>query len=236
MLDASSGRSAWHPTPVIQRSVGLELECSGLPITSVVKESNPKETAQANKNDTITGGFYWKMVYEKTSQGQPVVEFVTSPPAEAELQLIQGTADAARLAKSIACAGKMTFRNSGKIFTVEREGPGQVDAAVQVTMGVPVGNIPGMLQTGLGFGARPSLQTLKQLQTLDVKVPGGETFSNLEPESQGFILLAIDYIKKGYLPPSLRTKKPSNYRNWGRRENDSGRRAVVHSLKVSTIS
>jgi len=197
----------------------LELECTGLPITSVVKESNPTETARADKNDTITGGYYWKMVYEMTSEGQPVVEFVTSPPAEGELDLIRGTSEAAKQARAIASAGKKTFTNSGKIFTVEKEGGGEVDAAVQVTMGVPVGRIPSMMESGLNAGAtRPSLEKLKQLQKSDAKVPGGKTFNDLEPESQGFVLLAIDYIKKGYLPPTMRAQKPSDYDTLKKRE------------------
>jgi hypothetical protein len=214
MLRASSSPSPEPPSLVIQRSLGLELECTGLPITSVVKESRPTNRAKAKKNESIAGGYHWKMVYETTSEGQPVVEFVTSPPAEAGMQLLQGTVAMAKLAKEIASAGKKTFTNSGKIFTVEKQGSGEVDAAVQVTMGVPVGNVPSMLESGVNIGdTRPSLQKLKQLQKLDVKVPGGKTFSNLEPQSQGFILLAIDYIKRGYLPPTMRAQKPSEYKN-----------------------
>ena len=86
-------------------------------------------------------------------------------------------------------------------------------------MGVPVGNIPSMLESGLTPGmTRPSLEKFKQLQKLDAKVPGGETFADLEPESQGFVLLAIDHIKKGYLPPTMRAKKASNYKKLGQQE------------------
>ena len=48
MLRASSSPSPEPPSLVIQRSLGLELECTGLPITSVVKESRPTIRAKAD--------------------------------------------------------------------------------------------------------------------------------------------------------------------------------------------
>jgi len=119
---------------VIQRAVGMEFECSNLTITD--------EPDGVAKGDVLEEDVarHWRMTYEETAEGTPVVEFIVEPAAATRQVLVDAVTDIAARAATLDRIAPTVIGN----YEVTRENNLPITAAIQVTMGVPLADIPEM--------------------------------------------------------------------------------------------
>ncbi|NER78154.1 MAG: DUF4157 domain-containing protein [Leptolyngbya sp. SIO1D8] len=207
----------------IQRAVGLEFECSNLEITD--------EPLGAKKGDIIEDNVSekWQATYEETSEGSPVVEFVVYPAAETKDELTKSAT------KMKGIAQKYDKSTPTKVNGYEITKAGNIEGAVQATIAVPMENMPAVYKEFIEESGSPTQTAYKRFQKLlehktqdrkvwkkalgfipyyetvtdDIseKAPDGTPVRNLPASTQGFILLVMDYIKRGYVPENIRGEK-----------------------------
>jgi hypothetical protein len=182
----------------IQRAIGVELECTNLHITDAPNA--------AKKGDVIAGGYHWEMMYETTSAGEAVVEFKTQPPAELQIEFLRSVSGMASRAAALDRSMPTQIGN----YEIQKEG--NIEGAAQVTIGVPLENLPtvyakfGELSDTLSYKKYKKL--VEDQGTQSEKDPDGKYVKDLPEETKGFILLCIDYIQRGYIPKDEQKKKP----------------------------
>jgi Domain of unknown function (DUF4157) len=177
----------------IQCALGVELECSDL-------EIRPKPF-NAKKGDLIQGGYMWKMIYEETSEGAAVAEFVLEPAAEHEGQFLSGVLGMSREAKRIWNNAFIEYKRNGVKYEVHSENNAGVKADPQLTMGLPLANIPAVFPQFETLQSSGTHQLYKQLmQGNGLPTPDGGSYNQLPAETQGFFLLLFDYLKRGFVP------------------------------------
>jgi len=182
---------------VIQRAVGMEFECSHLTI-----DKAPKGAKKGDEIEELSS--HGKLTYEETSEGTPVAEFVVKPAAEIALHL----ADAVqRFMITVRGFEDKKPRQYGD-YQISPQGP--LDGNVQITMGVPSGRLTKIYELYRGEeSSAPSpawarwvkLEKSHPLQTPLAVTPDGDRLDSLSQELKGFIVLLMDYIEAGYVPP-----------------------------------
>jgi hypothetical protein len=179
--------------PTTQRAIGMEFECSNLSTTC---------SRKAEKGEAICGGYLWKMVYEPTAAGEPVAEFVVDPAANTELELLQAVNGIVKKARELAKAGTTTIGD----FTIKAAGP--ADAAIQITVGTPLERVPEIMTSFRSDKQKHALERYREMEKNKVLTPDGTEFQALPAETRGFILLLMDYLRRGWVPEEYRPKKP----------------------------
>lgn len=174
---------------VAQRAIGMEFECSNFSVTS---------SRKAEKGDQICGGYMWKLVYETTAAGPAVAEFVVEPAANTALQLLQAVKGMVGKAKNLTQNGTTTIGD----FTITAAGP--ADAAIQITVGTPLEHIPDVMREFRTEKEKFALKSFEKMQQQRILAPGDVEFQMLPAETQGFVLLLMDYLRRGWVPVEFR--------------------------------
>jgi Domain of unknown function (DUF4157) len=177
----------------VQRALGMEFECSNFAVAC---------TREAAKGDVIARGDMWKMVYELTAAGESVCEFVIEPAANTRKELKKGVKGARDFAKRLTKKKTTTIGD----FTVKADGPAM--AAIQVTVGAPLDRMPEIMDSFDSDKEKRALGTYQKMEREKVVAPDGTEFQDLPKETRGFILLLMDYLRRGWVPKEYRPKHP----------------------------
>ncbi|PTL76286.1 DUF4157 domain-containing protein [Vitiosangium sp. GDMCC 1.1324] len=193
---------------------GVELECSKL---EIVERRAKKGTV------IVEDGKTFKAVYEATSEQQPVVEFVTQPPANSEKELVESVGNMVALARkwdqqmkandgwftSSARRKTVVVQTGNAQWVIRKQGPMEVPITgmLQITIGVPLRAMPLMYRTfasgdqHLHNNIRRHWENLRKAAHENKAAgPDGRPLSTLHEDTWGFLLLVMDYINRANSP------------------------------------
>jgi hypothetical protein len=153
--------------PILARNMGIELETSKFEVDTAVpaKKAQPKSTRIPAKGAPVAHGRDFQLQSEALSDSSRGLEFVTNPPGMPTLaDWMRHAHDIAQMASEVEKRKNQTFNASilsGGDPRYEIEGKGQnLDAHVQVTLGVPLAGIPKLFEL-LSGKAQPTKPTTK---------------------------------------------------------------------------
>jgi hypothetical protein len=183
------------PAEVIQRAIGMELECTNLAIKKYPRGTNKKDVIDSDGKNA-------KMTVEATMETTPVVEFVVDPAAETEKELIDAISWMEKWATKMDRDGGASLNG----FSIEKEG--NIEGAIQITMGLPLEALPeiypamgeDLVRGARSFGYQRYLDLVTDRGTASKKCPDGRFVKDLPPASKGFVLFILDTLKRGYVP------------------------------------